>query len=199
VPYYMRMWNIFSHTLMVTFNEVHSQGHTLNGVTGVSLFSDGTAMFDPLNPTQPIARFITISDEVRDSWDNIAAIYLDASDILAGIAPSTARGNNKNVLRLLDLRHNTFVEDVQNIENFTKGLIATLGVASRQAAHMAHNQETLAGEMQRRRESISSVSLDEEMASMVRFQHAYNASARMLTAIDEMLDVLVNRIGIVGR
>jgi len=53
--------------------------------------------------------------------------------------------------------------------------------------------------MSRRRESISSVSIDEEMSAMVRFQHAYNASARMLTAIDEMLDVLVNRVGIVGR
>jgi flagellar hook-associated protein 1 FlgK len=34
---------------------------------------------------------------------------------------------------------------------------------------------------------------------MVRFQHAYNASARILTAIDEMLDTLINRVGITGR
>lgn len=47
--------------------------------------------------------------------------------------------------------------------------------------------------------SISGVSEDEELANMVKFQHAYNASARMMTTIDEMLDVLINRIGIVGR
>jgi len=199
VPYYMRQWNLFAHTLMTTFNQVHRQGYTMHADTGISLFADGTAAFDPANPRQPVARFITLSNEVRDSWDNIAAIHLDATDIAAGIIPGEARGNNKNILRLLDLRHNTFIDEIPNVENFTKGLISTLGVASRQAAHMTQNQETLAAEMNRRRAEISSVSLDEEMASMVRFQHAYNASARILTAIDEMLDVLVNRIGIVGR
>jgi flagellar hook-associated protein 1 FlgK len=64
---------------------------------------------------------------------------------------------------------------------------------------MADNQEILVGEMDKRRESIMGVSLDEEMANMVRFQHAYNASARILTAIDEMLDTLINRVGLAGR
>jgi len=199
VPYYMRMWNHFADTLMITFNAVHRQGYNLAGATDINLFSDGTATFDYSNPRQPVARFITISDEVRNDWNNIATIFLDDTDIAAGIAPDEARGNNKNILRMLDLRHNTFIEDIPNIETFTKGLISTLGVASRQAADMNHNQETLTEEMSRRRESISSVSIDEEMSAMVRFQHAYNASARMLTAIDEMLDVLVNRVGIVGR
>lgn len=213
VPYYMRMWNLFADTLMITFNEVHRRGYNLAGNTNIYLFSDGISSpapiliplpppppslppaFSPqILPRQPIARFITISDLVRDDWNNIAAIH----DVQA-IHPTLERGNNKNVLRLLDLRHNTFIEEIPNIENFTKGLISTLGVASRQAAHMNHNQETLTEEMSRRRESISSVSIDEEMSAMVRFQHAYNASARMLTAIDEMLDVLVNRVGIVGR
>ena len=34
IPYYMRTWNLFAHTLMITFNEIHSQGYTLNGETG---------------------------------------------------------------------------------------------------------------------------------------------------------------------
>jgi flagellar hook-associated protein 1 FlgK len=37
------------------------------------------------------------------------------------------------------------------------------------------------------------------MANMVRFQQAYNAAARLITAVDEMLDILINRTGIVGR
>jgi len=199
IPYYMRQWNNFAHSLMITFNQVHRQGCSLDGTPDINLFSDGTVSFDPANPGQPIARFITLSEEVMTDWNNIAAIYLDAADVAMGILPSQAQGNNKNILRLLDLRHNTFLERMPNVENFTKGLISTLGVASRQAAHMTQNQETLSAEMNRRREEISSVSIDEEMASMVRFQHAYNASARILTAIDEMLEVLVNRIGIVGR
>jgi len=206
IPYYMRMWNLFAHTLMITFNEIHSQGYTLSGETGINFFSDGSANFDPANPVQPIAKFITISDEIRNDWNNIAAIYFDEEDIANGMDPqdpnfnpADAKGNNKNILRLLDLRHKTYVPECSNMDNFTKALISTLGVASRQAAHMADNQEMLVNEMDKRRESVSGVSLDEEMANMVRFQHAYNASARILTAVDQMLDVLINRMGVVGR
>jgi len=47
--------------------------------------------------------------------------------------------------------------------------------------------------------SQSSVDSDEETVSMLAFQHAYEGAARVLTAIDEMLDTLINRTGMVGR
>ena len=49
------------------------------------------------------------------------------------------------------------------------------------------------------RESVSGVSLDEEMTNMLAYQHGYQAAARLVTTIDQMLDVLINRTGIVGR
>jgi len=53
--------------------------------------------------------------------------------------------------------------------------------------------------LKNRRDSISGVSLDEEMIDMIRFQHAYAAAARVLTAMDEMLDTIITRLGVVGR
>lgn len=44
-----------------------------------------------------------------------------------------------------------------------------------------------------------SVNIDEEMIDLVAAQRAYEASARMINAVDEMLDILVNRLGLVGR
>jgi flagellar hook-associated protein 1 FlgK len=41
--------------------------------------------------------------------------------------------------------------------------------------------------------------MDEEMSNLIRFEHSYNASARMVNVIDEMLDIIVNRLGLVGR
>ena len=64
---------------------------------------------------------------------------------------------------------------------------------------MTENQVVLENHLLNLKESISGVSLDEEMANMIRFQHAYNAAARMMTAVDETLDVIINRLGIVGR
>ena len=50
-----------------------------------------------------------------------------------------------------------------------------------------------------RRQEISNVSLDEEMANMLKYQHSYIANSRVINAIDEMIDIIVNRLGIVGR
>ena len=49
-----------------------------------------------------------------------------------------------------------------------------------------------------RRQNVSGVSLDEEMANMLRFQRGYQASARAMSTIDDMLDTLINRAGRVG-
>ena len=49
-----------------------------------------------------------------------------------------------------------------------------------------------------RRQSVAGVSLDEEMTNLIRFQRGYQASARTMTTMDEMLDTLINRTGRVG-
>ncbi|PIU67820.1 MAG: hypothetical protein COS84_03280 [Armatimonadetes bacterium CG07_land_8_20_14_0_80_40_9] len=54
-------------------------------------------------------------------------------------------------------------------------------------------------QLENRREEISGVSLDEEMANMVKYQNSYQAAARMFTTMDEMLDIVINRMGLVGR
>ena len=48
-------------------------------------------------------------------------------------------------------------------------------------------------------DSVSTVSLDEEMASLIAAQRAYEASARVLTVVDDMLGTLIERTGVVGR
>ena len=78
-------------------------------------------------------------------------------------------------------------------------LVSKLGIDSNQAAALATNQGLLVDHLTNRRESVSGVSLDEEAANMVRFERAYQAASRVMTAMDEMLDKLVNGTGIVGR
>jgi flagellar hook-associated protein 1 FlgK len=43
------------------------------------------------------------------------------------------------------------------------------------------------------------VSIDEEMVNLITYQRAYEAAARVMTAVDESLDTLINRTGLVGR
>jgi flagellar hook-associated protein 1 FlgK len=64
---------------------------------------------------------------------------------------------------------------------------------------MYDNQTLLVDQLENRRESTSGVSLDEEMANMIKYQHSYTAAARIINTMDEMLDLIVNRLGLVGR
>jgi len=85
------------------------------------------------------------------------------------------------------------------LETYFQGVIGKLGVNGEQAVRNTANAITLLGAVEHRRASISAVSMDEEMTDMIRFQQAYNASARMITVVDETLDKIINGMGVVGR
>jgi flagellar hook-associated protein 1 FlgK len=73
-----------------------------------------------------------------------------------------------------------------------------VGANVAEANRQANNARVLADSVEDRRQSVGGVSLDEEMVNLVRFQRGYQGSARVFTAIDQMLDVLINHTGRVG-
>ncbi|OES46049.1 flagellar hook-associated protein FlgK [Domibacillus iocasae] len=85
------------------------------------------------------------------------------------------------------------------LNSFYESVIGTLGVDSKQAKRMEENVTVLKDSVVTNRNSISSVSLDEEMTNLIQFQHAYNGAARMITVVDEMLDKIINGMGVGGR
>jgi flagellar hook-associated protein 1 FlgK len=77
-------------------------------------------------------------------------------------------------------------------------LVVQLGVRAASAGRDLQIQTTVTAQVDTDRQGVSGVDLDEEMSNMLSFQHAYSAAARLVTAIDETLDVLINRTGRVG-
>ncbi|MDA8227655.1 MAG: flagellar hook-associated protein FlgK, partial [Desulfitobacterium hafniense] len=73
--------------------------------------------------------------------------------------------------------------------------VAKMGVDVQQANRMKEGQDVLVTHMYNQRESYSGVSLDEEMTNLVKFQKSYSAAARMVTIMDDLLDTIVNRMG----
>jgi len=78
-------------------------------------------------------------------------------------------------------------------------LVVGLGVESQAVNRRVDVQAAVIEHVDAARESAAGVNLDEEMASMLEFQHAYDAAARFLTAVDQTLDTLINATGLVGR
>lgn len=86
----------------------------------------------------------------------------------------------------------TFVEFYDNIGN-------QLGLDIKSSTVLENNYITVANDIANNRDAISGVSLDEEGIDILRYQKAYTASARLMTALDEQLDKVINNMGIVGR
>jgi flagellar hook-associated protein 1 FlgK len=119
-------------------------------------------------------------------------------------SPAGAKAGVDLVTDLTAAGHNTLVTSSlytppQTTSDFYAGLVGKIGTASSQAISMAGNQQLVVDQLQQRVQQTSGVSLDEEATDMIRFQHAYQAAARVITAMDEMLNTLINGVGLVGR
>ncbi|SHI58747.1 flagellar hook-associated protein 1 FlgK [Clostridium amylolyticum] len=78
------------------------------------------------------------------------------------------------------------------IDSFFKDTVDKLGVQAQEAKRIVRNQLDLLDSMVEMKNSISGVSLDEEMADLIQFQHAYQANAKVIATVDELLDVIIN-------
>jgi flagellar hook-associated protein 1 len=198
-----------AYTFGKVFNAIHKQGYGLNSNTnGVEFFDDTT-----LN-VPGAAKDIKLSSAIDDLSKIAASTKLNAS----GISES---GNGSNALNLASVGQILLSSGTVNLIDISidlttlgstpprlasgtiksnyEGWIGKLGVDGQQAERLKNNSEVLRQSVEERRQSVSSVSLDEEMTNMIKFQHAYNAAARQITVIDEMLDKIINGMGIVGR
>ncbi|MGN7296509.1 flagellar hook-associated protein FlgK [Ferdinandcohnia sp. SAFN-114] len=181
-----------AYSFVTQFNAVHSQGYTLKTSTDES--NSGGDFFEPFN----------------NGYKNAAATISVSSNIdnLSNIASSNAPGESGNGLNATNLANvkNTDFSNIPgseikagSIQSFYESLIGSMGVDSQEAIRMADNAAVLKDSVENRRQSVSAVSLDEEMTNLIKFQHAYNGSARMITVLDEMLDRVINGLGTGGR
>ncbi|WP_087972568.1 flagellar hook-associated protein FlgK [Oceanobacillus rekensis] len=129
---------------------------------------------------------------------SISVAIIDGSDINAGSNDDS--GNGDNALALAEVFYTASESlDGASIKDFYESVIGDLGVTAEHVNRMTENTGTLLAQVENQRLSVSQVSLDEEMSNMIKFQHAYSAAARSMTTMDEMLDKIINSMGLVGR
>ena len=110
-------------------------------------------------------------------------------------------GNGSNALKMAEVKDTmlNYGGSLTDVQSYYQGMIGELGDRASEANRMTQVAGVLQESVGQNRMSMSSVSLDEEMADMIKFQHAYNAAARYVTLVDELLDKVVNGMGVVGR
>jgi flagellar hook-associated protein 1 FlgK len=78
------------------------------------------------------------------------------------------------------------------LSEFLQSVVSGLGIQSQTANQQVTNQQALVNQVNSQRQSVSGVSIDEELTQMIQYQQSYNASARMISTINEMLETIVN-------
>ncbi len=78
------------------------------------------------------------------------------------------------------------------IDKFYNNIIQKLGNETQEVIRNEKNQSKILKDIDNSRLNVSGVSLDEEMVNLIQFQHAYNASAKVISTIDSLLDVVIN-------
>lgn len=196
VPEMIDKLNKLAEAIVTETNAVHRQGFSLTNQTGTP---DGTNFFDePADPTTVAnwAEYMKVCDAILSNPENIAAA---TERTWSAAGEPTNFGDGSNALALANLKNALIIDGTMTMDDYWRSLASTVGVQGQQATRMVENQENLVAELDNKRQSVSGVSLDEELTNMIKYQHAYNAAARFITAIDEQLELVVNRLGLVGR
>jgi flagellar hook-associated protein 1 len=123
------------------------------------------------------------------------ALSTDVAGIPAAVAAATAGNGPLDGSRALDLADLATAQT--GADAAYRQTIVQLGVDTQTAKSRSDIQSTAMQSLDSSRNAYSGVNTDEEMISMVQFQHAYEASARYMTAINSMLDTLINHTGLV--
>ncbi len=178
IPGQIAQINELSRSLIEQVNQVHANGYGLNRTTGVNFF--GTQFTN--------AGTISINSE----------LLLDPAKVAASV--SGEPGDNRTALEMLNLRNAKIMQNNSStINEFYNGMIGRMGIEANTAKSFTKNYELLINQIENAKQSIEGVSLDEEMTNLIKFQHSYDAAARVVTAMDEALDTVISNMGIVGR
>lgn len=107
-------------------------------------------------------------------------------------------GDNSNAIKIATLRSQlTMNNDVHgngtsSYAEYYSSMIGKLGLARNEAESNLETRNFLVTQYETHQDAIAGVSLDEEMADLIKFQHTYQAAARLISITDEMLDTLIN-------
>jgi flagellar hook-associated protein 1 FlgK len=161
-------------TLAAEVNALHTAGFDLNGAVGEAFFLGTGAGDMGVNPL----------------------LEVDPARIAAAETASGTPGDNANAVRIAELQHALVMgAGTATFDASYRSLITGVGNDTRAAADYADHQAMVMSNLEQYRESISGVSLDEEMLNLIKFQHAYDAAAKLVSTVDEMIRTVMNMTG----
>ena len=194
--FYRNQLNVFAKTFATVVNTINNKGgdgdllSTKDG--GDFLASNITINPDWSNGNVHVG---TTLDNIDGNQNETVLNLLEAMKTTFSMGTTSIQGaNTKNPITFTDLNleNNSFAD-------FMNHVATILANDSYSNSNAFKTQMSVLNGIQESRDSISGVSLDEEASNMMMYMSAYNAASRLMTTLDQALDVLINNTGTVGR
>ncbi len=180
IPNLLSTLNSFASDLSTAFNVQHGAGFYDATNNGTDLFA------------------VTAGTEA----ETLNVVMTDSTQIAAASTGGTPfqAFNGENAQAMSDLRLSlTALGGTDTLGGSLRSFITEIGARTAGLGRSAEAQGELVAAAELARDGSQGVSLDEEMVNLVQFQRAYQAAARVMTTVDQALDTLINRTGLVGR
>jgi flagellar hook-associated protein 1 FlgK len=170
---YQSRLDTLAQTLINEVNTLHQTGFALDGSAG-EVFFNGSAAVD-----------IDVNANIVADPDLVAA----ASD------PTRVPGDNSKAIEITDLQYQlTMSANTATFNDYFSSLIRDVGNEVIKSDSYYGQQDKMVAYLDNYRESISGVSLDEEMINLIKFQNAYTAAAKLITTADELMESVLKMI-----
>ena len=128
------------------------------------------------------------------------AIKADPTGIVSGFGDNSRQalpGDGSAALEMASLRNKSVMLGLNStFDDYFASTVAEIGLKGEVAQQANESQQLVMKDLKDFQSSISGVNMDEEMAEMIKFQHGYNAAARFVNEVNQMLDTIINKMGV---
>lgn len=163
--------------------------YDFNQANAVSSLVEGSAEY-AVAPVLNPAGYMAINNAIKNDILSVAA----ANPSTNGIAET---GDGSAALEIAALRNSpVMIGRARTFDDYFAESVTNVGLKGEQAEINMMSQASIMADLTALRDSISGVNVDEELADIIKFQHGYNAAARFVNVIDEMLDTVINKLGV---
>lgn len=139
-----------------------------------------------LNPSA----YIEVNGLIQNDVSSVAAAFKNSQGFAE---PSDGRA----AVEMAAIRNTKIMIGSQRtFDDYFADTITNVGLKGEQAQNQLATQNKIMGDLRDLRDSISGVNIDEELADIIKFQHGYNVAAKFISVQDELLDTLINRLGV---
>jgi len=180
IPGYLTRLDNLSIAIMDEVNSIHQTGYGLTAdpdtgypFTNIDFFS-GSSASD-----------MEVNSEIADDINKIAA-----SGNSVGVP-----GDNSNAIAIANLQTELAMNDnTATFDDYYNSLVSNVGGGVQKASINYDHQSAIISHLDNYQQATSGVSLDEEMVNLVKFQHAYDAAAKLIVTVDEMMQAVINLV-----